>query len=48
MLCPDVGEATVNRMFEKLRVEGKIEAVGNGGEPSSRVLLILYYLKSHR
>jgi Fic family protein len=29
-ICPDVGEATINRVFEKLRVEGKIEAVGEG------------------
>lgn len=27
-VCPDVGEATINRVFEKMRVEGKIEAVG--------------------
>ena len=29
-ICPDVGEATINRVFEKLRVEGQIEAVGKG------------------
>lgn len=29
-ICPDVGEATINRVFEKLRVEGKIEVVGKG------------------
>lgn len=26
-ICSDVGEATINRVFEKLRVEGKIEVV---------------------
>lgn len=29
-ICPDVGESTINRVFEKLKVEGKIEAVGKG------------------
>lgn len=29
-VCPDVGEATINRVFEKLRVEKKIEVVGRG------------------
>lgn len=28
--CPDVGEATINRVFEKLKGEGKIEVVGKG------------------
>jgi len=28
--CPDVGEATINRVFEKLRIERKIEVVGKG------------------
>ena len=29
-ICPDVGEATINRVFERMRVEGKIEVVGKG------------------
>lgn len=29
-ICPDIGDATINRVFEKLRVEGKIEVVGKG------------------
>lgn len=29
-ICPDVGEATINRVFEKLKAERKIEAVGKG------------------
>ncbi len=33
-ICSDVGEATINRVFEKLRGEGKIEVVGK--ERSSR------------
>lgn len=28
--CPDIGESTINRVFEKLRVEGKIESIGKG------------------
>lgn len=28
--CLDVGETTINRVFEKLRFEGKIEAIGKG------------------
>lgn len=29
-ICPDIGEATINRVFEKLKVERKIEPVGKG------------------
>lgn len=29
-ICPDVGEATINRVFDKLKKENKIEAVGKG------------------
>jgi Fic family protein len=29
-ICPDVGEATINRVFERLSSEGKIEVVGKG------------------
>ncbi|MCH5139180.1 cell filamentation protein Fic, partial [Clostridiaceae bacterium UIB06] len=29
-ICPDVGEATINRVFERMKVEGKIEAIGKG------------------
>ena len=37
-ICPDVGEATINRVFEKLRNEGKIEAVGKGRNSKWRKL----------
>ena len=30
IICPDVGEATINRVFERLKVDGKIEVVGKG------------------
>lgn len=36
----DVGEATINRVFEKLRVEGKIEAVGKGRNSKWKKLII--------
>lgn len=29
-ICPDVAEATINRVFDKLKSEGKIEALGKG------------------
>lgn len=29
-ICPDVAEATINRVFDKLKAEGKIEVVGKG------------------
>lgn len=29
-LCPDVGEATINRVFDKLKKEEKIQSVGKG------------------
>lgn len=29
-LCPDVAEATINRVFEKLKAEGEIQSVGKG------------------
>lgn len=29
-ICPDIGDSTVNRVFEKLKIEGKIEPVGKG------------------
>ncbi|WP_042271273.1 Fic family protein [[Clostridium] dakarense] len=29
-ICPDVAESTVNRVFDKLKKEGKIEVVGKG------------------
>ncbi|MEA4828336.1 MAG: Fic family protein [Clostridium sp.] len=29
-ICPDVAEATINRVFDKLKLEGKIQAVGKG------------------
>ncbi|MGL4990509.1 MAG: Fic family protein [Sarcina sp.] len=29
-VCPDIGEATINRVFEKLRNEKSIESVGKG------------------
>lgn len=29
-ICPDIGEATINRVFEKLRIAKKIEVVGKG------------------
>lgn len=29
-ICPDVGEATINRVFERMKVEGKIEVIGKG------------------
>lgn len=29
-MCPDVAEATVNRVFDRLRLEGKIEGIGKG------------------
>ncbi|MDS0526499.1 Fic family protein [Clostridium sp. SHJSY1] len=37
-ICPDVGEATINRVFEKLRVEEKIEVVGKGRNSKWRKL----------
>ena len=29
-ICPDVGEGRINRVFERMRVEGKIEVIGKG------------------
>lgn len=29
-LCPEIGESTINRVFEKLKSEGKIEPLGKG------------------
>lgn len=29
-MCPDIGEATINRVFDKLKKENKIESVGKG------------------
>lgn len=29
-ICPDVGEATINRVFDKLKANGRIETVGKG------------------
>lgn len=29
-ICPDVGDSTINRIFEKMKNEGKIESVGKG------------------
>ena len=37
-ICPDVGEATINRVFERMRVEGKIEVIGKGRNSKWRKL----------
>ncbi|WP_250857815.1 hypothetical protein [Oceanirhabdus seepicola] len=29
-ICPDIGESTINRVFNKLKQEGKIDVVGKG------------------
>lgn len=29
-ICPDVGESTINRVFEKMKLERKIESIGRG------------------
>ncbi len=29
-VCPDIAEATINRAFDKLKSQGKIEVVGKG------------------
>ena len=29
-ICPDIGDATINRVFVKFKEEGKIEAIGKG------------------
>lgn len=37
-ICPDIAEATVNRVFEKLKNEGKIESIGKGRNSKWRKL----------
>ncbi|MGL5086237.1 MAG: Fic family protein, partial [Clostridium sp.] len=29
-ICPDCAQATINRVFDKMRLEGKIQVVGKG------------------
>jgi Uncharacterized conserved protein len=37
-LCPDIAEATINRVFDKLKTEGKIQLMGQGKNSKWRKL----------
>lgn len=37
-ICPDVGEATINRVFEKLKLEERIQVIGKGRSSKWRKL----------